>query len=57
MRDAAVTLTVFLFVVGAAFIVTGVHFLVGIEWAFIAIGLMLFGAGLVLRAGLMRDGR
>lgn len=56
MREVAVALTIILFVVGSAFILTGVHLLAGTAWAFIAIGLMLFGAGLALRAGLMRNG-
>jgi hypothetical protein len=55
MSIAIATLTL-LFVAGAAFIVAGVHLLVGLAWAFIACGILLFGAGVYLRAGIRPNG-
>lgn len=55
MTIAVATLAL-LFVAGAAFIVVGVHLLVGVAWAFIACGILLFGAGIYLRAGIRPNG-
>jgi hypothetical protein len=53
---AAIAVVVLLFVAAAAFVVVGVHMLVGLAWAFITVGLLLFGAGAYLRTGLTPNG-
>lgn len=53
---AAVALIALLFLAAAAFIVAGVYLLGGLPWAFIATGLLLFGAALALRSGLKSNG-
>ena len=52
----AIAMLTLLFVFGAGFIVAGVHLLVGQAWAFIACGILLFGAGIYLRAGIRPNG-
>jgi hypothetical protein len=53
---AVIALTVLLFVAAAAFVVAGINMLAGLPWAFIAVGLLLFGAGVFLRSGLKPNG-
>jgi hypothetical protein len=52
----AIALVALLFVAAAAFVVAGVHLLAGMAWAFIASGLLLFGAAVYLRSGLTPHG-
>lgn len=54
--NGALAIVALLFVVGAAFLVVGVHLLAGMAWAFIAMALMLFGAAIYLRSGLKPNG-
>jgi hypothetical protein len=53
---AALAILVLLFVAAAGFLVVGVHMLAGMAWAFIAVAILLFGAGIYLRAGLKPNG-
>lgn len=54
--NIAIAIVALLFLASAAFIVAGVQMLAGMAWAFIALGLLLFGAGVYLRAGLKPNG-
>lgn len=49
-------LVTLLFMVAAAFTVVGIHMLAGLAWAFIALGLLLFGVAIYLRSGLKPHG-
>jgi hypothetical protein len=48
----AITLIALLSAAAAGFIIAGIHMLAGMAWAFIAVGLLLFGAAVFLRSGL-----
>ena len=48
----ALAILALLFVAAAGFVIAGVYLLLGLAWAFIVCGIMLFGAGIYLRAGL-----
>jgi hypothetical protein len=50
--NLAIAIVAFLFLASAACIVAGVQMLAGMAGALIASGLILFGAGAYLRAGL-----
>lgn len=52
----AVAVVALLFVAAAAFVIVGIYLLAGLPWAFIAFGLMMFGAAVHLRAGLTTNG-
>lgn len=54
--NIAIALIAVLFVVAAGFVVVGINMLAGLPWAFIAVGLLLFGAGIFLRSGLKPNG-
>lgn len=45
-----------LFLAAAALVVAGIGMLAGLPWALIALGVLLFGAAIVLRAGLKPNG-
>lgn len=49
-------LVTLLFLGAAAFTVAGVHMLAGLAWAYITLGLLLFGAAIYLRSGLKPHG-
>lgn len=51
-----VLLVTLLFLAAAAFTVVGIHMLAGLAWAYIALGLLLFGAAIYLRSGLRPNG-
>jgi|KBSMisStandDraft_5_1062788.scaffolds.fasta_scaffold81299_3 hypothetical protein len=51
-----VAIIVLLSVGGAAFVIAGVHLLAGMAWAFIVLGLLLFGVAVYLRSGLTPHG-
>lgn len=53
---AAIGLIALLFVMSAACVVAGVALLAGEAWGLIAAGAFLFGAAVVLRMGLTRNG-
>ena len=53
---SAIALVALMFVAAAAFIVVGIYLLVGLPWAFIAVGLLMFGAAIFLRSGLTPNG-
>ena len=50
--NVALTIVAVMFIAAAASILIGVHMLLGLAWVFIALGLMLFGAAIILRAGI-----
>lgn len=52
----AIAVVTLLFFGSAAFTVAGVYLLTGLPWAFIALGVLLFGAGAYLRRGLKLHG-
>jgi hypothetical protein len=52
----AIAIVALLFVAAAASLVVGVHMLAGMAWTFIALGVLLFGAGVYLRSGLTPNG-
>lgn len=54
--SVALAIVALLFLASAAFLVAGVQMLAGMAWAFILIGLLLFGAGVFLRMGLKPNG-
>ncbi|WP_189400900.1 MULTISPECIES: hypothetical protein [unclassified Mesorhizobium] len=54
--NLAIALIALLSVAAAAFIVAGIFMLAGMPWAFIAVGLLLFGAAVFLRSGLKPNG-
>ncbi|WP_167470404.1 hypothetical protein [Mesorhizobium jarvisii] len=54
--NIAIAFIAVLFVSAAAFIVVGIYLLVGMPWAFIAVGLLMFGAAIFLRSGLKPNG-
>ena len=54
--NTALAFLALLFLAAAAFVVTGVHLLAGMAWAFIALGVLLFAAAIYLRSGLSRNG-
>jgi hypothetical protein len=51
-----IALFVLMLVAGATFVVAGVHLLLGIAWAFIVCGVLLFAGGVYLRAGIRPNG-
>ena len=51
----AVALIVLLFIASAGFLLVGINMLAGLAWAFIALGILLFGAAIFLRSGLKPD--
>ncbi len=50
--NLAVTVVVAMFVAAAGLMLSGLYLLAGLAWTMIAAGAFLFGAGVVLRAGL-----
>lgn len=48
----AIAVVLLLFAASVVALVSGVHMLFGAAWALIALGLLLFGAGVYLRSGL-----
>jgi len=51
-----VLLVTLLFLAAAGFTLVGIHMLAGLAWAFIVLGLLLFGAAIYLRSGLRPHG-
>jgi hypothetical protein len=54
--QAAALIVFSLFIAAVACVVAGVHLLVGLPWALIAVGVALFFAAFVLRSGLTPNG-
>lgn len=52
----AIAFIALLAIAAAAFVVAGIHMLLGMAWAFIAVGLLMFGAAVFLRSGLTPNG-
>ena len=51
-----ILIVLLMFVAAAAFLVAGVYMLTGLAWSLVAIGILLFGAAMALRAGMTPNG-
>jgi hypothetical protein len=52
----AILFVALLFVAAGAFALAGIYLLAGMPWAFLSVGVMLFGVAIYLRAGLRPNG-